>query len=623
MSLFVSLAVFAVAGVGAPPQTAHVTPRPARMVCAESRFTITPKTRILVDAKTRETGRYLADALATQTGVKVTVLQAPKKVPDGSIVLKLDSGLGRLGDEGYSLDVTPKQITMRAPKGAGVFYACQTLRQLLPLKPGDSKPQVPTLSIEDKPRYAWRGSLLDCCRHIWPKAFIKRYIDLLATYKMNVLHWHLTDDQGWRIEIKKYPKLTEIGAWRDQDGKPYGGFYTQNDVKEIVAYAASRHVTVVPEIEMPGHAVAALAAYPELSCTGKPMKVETQWGVFPDVFCVGNEKTLEFLEDVLTEVLALFPSRYIHVGGDECPRDRWKVCPKCQDLMKAQGYKDVSQLQGHFTRRIDAFLTKHGRKLVAWDESLEDGLPTGATIQSWRGIEAGILGAKRGNDVIMSPGYPCYLDYANTPEGLKRAYAYQPTPDVLTPEEAAHVLGIEGNMWTEHTPLESDIDRQVFPRLVALAEVAWSSKEVRDWDDFSARMATEYRRLDAMGVKYYRSPLEAKEIVGRWDPSIVSETPKQMEWDVTKWVKIPGQYEFTFFYTGGAHGLSLVRAALVLDGQSRDMDAHEGFAGVAVRNNVYRLTVGSLEPGQKAILRMLAASDGGTDSSGAVAIRRL
>jgi hexosaminidase len=426
-----------------------------------------------------------------------------------------------LGEEGYELTVAPTSVVLRAPQAQGLFYGVQTFRQLLP--PEAERParnrtkvaktwRIPCTRIIDQPRYPWRGMLLDCCRHFMAKDFVKRYIDLLAYHKMNVLHWHLTEDQGWRIEIKRYPRLTAIGAWRGEGDERHGGFYTQEDIRDIVAYARSRHVTIVPEIEMPGHSVAALAAYPELSCTGGPFKVSTRWGVHEDVYCAGNERTFEFLEGVLSEVIDLFPSEFIHVGGDECPKQRWKACAKCQARMKAEGLRDEGELQSYFIRRIDKFLTGKGRRLVGWDEILEGGLAPNATVQSWRGMSGAVAAAKAGHDVISSPTSHCYLDYAQSREpgeptwmgfiDLKTAYSFEPTPPQLDPEQARHVLGAEGNMWTEHAPQER-VDHQVFPRLCALAEVTWSPAQRRDWKGFQERMKTHYRRLDALGVHYF------------------------------------------------------------------------------------------------------------------------
>ncbi|MFQ5805386.1 MAG: family 20 glycosylhydrolase [Phycisphaerae bacterium] len=505
-----------------------IIPRPADMKVAPGVFQITKSTSILIkspSAEARAIADYLAKWLRDRTGYRVTVRTLSEgESAQGQILLVTAAGHASLGDEYYALRVTPLGVALFAGQPPGLFRGVQTIRQLLPPKSDGAKPdsaaaaltwQIPCVTINDKPRYRWRGMLLDCGRHFMTKEFIKRYIDLLAYHKMNVLHWHLTEDQGWRIEIRKYPKLTEIGAWRGEGDQRYGGFYSQQDIKEIVKYAQSRYVTVVPEIEMPGHSLGALASYPELSCTGGPFKVSTRWGVHADVYCAGDEKTFEFLEDVLSEVLELFPSKFIHIGGDECPKDRWKNCPKCQARMGTEGLKDEHELQSYFIRRIEKFLNAKGRRLIGWDEILEGGLAPNATVQSWRGMRGAIAAATSGHDVVASPTSHCYLDYPQTLQPsapgwmglitLEKIYSFEPTPAELTPAQAKHILGAEGNIWTEHAP-QDRVDHQVFPRLCALAEVTWSPAELRDWDDFSERMKKHYRRLDALGVNYYLPP---------------------------------------------------------------------------------------------------------------------
>jgi len=495
---------------------------------ANEAFPVTPSMAIVVepaDPRVRAVGEYLAERLRLGTGYTMSVEPGDAAAaPEGAILLTTVDADASLGPEGYELTVTPTAAILRAPEPRGLFRGVQTVRQLLP--PGFEKPEarnapdaegftLPCVHITDKPRYPWRGMLLDCCRHFMTKDFVKRYIDLLAYHRMNVLHWHATEDQGWRIEIKKYPRLSEIGAWRGEGNERHGGFYTQEDIKEIVAYAAARYVTVVPEIEMPGHSMAALASYPELSCTGGPFEVSTKWGIREDVYCAGSERTFEFLEDVLSEVIELFPSEFIHVGGDECPKTRWEKCAKCQARIKAEGLADEHELQSYFIRRIERFLNGKGRRLIGWDEILEGGLAPNATVQSWRGMSGAVAAAKSGHDVIVSPTSHCYLDYAQARRpgeptrmgfiDLETAYSLEPTPPELTPDEARHVLGAEGNMWTEHAPQER-VDHQVFPRLCALAEVTWSPADARDWKDFSERMKTHCRRLDALGVTYYLEP---------------------------------------------------------------------------------------------------------------------
>ena len=548
------LGVLCAAPADAFAQTVSIIPRPESVATAEGEFQLNQLTMIEFedgDAEVRAVAEHLALTLRGATGLAVKTTTGPKvehAVPMHSILLVnpgdvmvydiralgSDEALGR---EGYELTVGPDSVSLKAAHASGLFYGVQTLRQLLALRPAPGNAAAPSAGwaipvghVLDRPRLRWRGMLLDCGRHFMPKEVIKRYINLLAYHKLNVLHWHLTEDQGWRIEVKKYPRLTEVGAWRKvtrdseqprQDGSAgasparYGGFYTQDDVREIVAYAKSRYVTVVPEIELPGHCQAALAAYPELSCTGGRFEVSTQWGVHEDVYCAGNDKVFEFLEGVLSEVIELFPSEYIHIGGDEVPKTRWKACPNCQARIKAEGLKDVYELQSWFIRRIEKFLNSKGRRLIGWDEILEGGLAPNATVQSWRGMDGAVAAAANGHDVISSPTSHCYLDYAqgrgvDEPHfmgflPLERCYEFEPIPPQLSDEQARHVLGLEGNVWTEHAPPEL-VDRQAFPRLCALAEVAWSPKEGRDWDDFQRRLSVHYKRLDGLGVRYYVPP---------------------------------------------------------------------------------------------------------------------
>ncbi len=444
-----------------------------------------------------------------------------------ALILDLDRGAEGLGTEGYRLEVSPDGIRITAAAGAGLFYGLQTLRQLFP--PPGSEPggwAIPALAIEDVPRFPWRGLHLDVGRHFFPPEFIKRYIDLMAQWKLNTFHWHLTEDQGWRLQIRKYPRLTSVGSRRREtvlgrnlnpyvgDSTPYGGFYTQDQVREIVDYAADRYVTIVPEIEMPGHSLAALAAYPRLACTPGPFEVGTTWGVFEDIYCP-SEATFTFLENVLTEVMELFPSTFIHIGGDEAPKARWKRSPLAQRIIRREGLKDEHELQSWFIHRIDRFLTAHGRRLVGWDEILEGGLAPGATVMSWRGVAGGIAAAREGHDVVMTPTSHLYFDYyQSTPDSeplanggvlpLEKTYGFEPVPDSLTAEEAGHVLGAQGNVWTEYIPTPAQAEYMAWPRALALAEVVWSPKERRDWNDFRSRLPVSLRLLEAQGVNYRR-----------------------------------------------------------------------------------------------------------------------
>jgi hexosaminidase len=424
--------------------------------------------------------------------------------------------------ESYTLDIDGQAAHLSAPEPAGLFHAVQTLLQLLP---GSGPLRLPRLRIEDAPRFPYRGLHLDVARHFFPVDFIKRYLDLMALHKLNHFHWHLTEDQGWRLEIERFPELTRIGARRAEtmlghhsdtprrrDGRPYGGFYSQDDAREVVAYAGFLGITVIPEIEMPGHSLAALAARPELSCTGGPFAPATDWGVFEDVYCAGKEATFAFLESVLDEVLAIFPGEKIHIGGDECPKTRWRECPDCRARMAAEKLATPEELQSWFIRRIESFLRERGRRLVGWDEILEGGLAPGATVMSWRGTAGGIAAASQGHDVIMCPGTHCYFDhYQAGPEGeplaigglttLEKVYAFEPLAPELGPEAARHVLGGQGNVWTEYMPGTDDVERMVLPRLCALGEVLWSPAAARDWPGFRARLAGHAARLTGLGYR--------------------------------------------------------------------------------------------------------------------------
>jgi hexosaminidase len=430
------------------------------------------------------------------------------------------------GLESYTLTVAPGAVTVTAPRMSGRFYALLTLQQLVESarNANAAAPTIRSVTIADAPRFAYRGLHLDVGRHFQPVEFVKRYIDLMARYKLNTFHWHLTEDQGWRIEIKKYPRLTEVGGCRDEtmvernfepyrgDGVRHCGSYTQDEIREVVAYAAARNVTVVPEIEMPGHSVAALTAYPELGCTPGPFKVMTTWGVSEDIFCP-SERTFEFLQDVLTEVIALFPSKMIHIGGDEAPKTRWKASPLAQDIIKREGLKDEHELQSWFIKRIDRWLAERGRRLVGWDEILEGGLAPGATVMSWRGVSGGIDAAKLGRDVIMSPNSHLYFDYYQGDPRfeplangglitLEQVYGYEPIPEGLNATEAQHILGAQGNLWSEYLKTPAALEFMAYPRAIALAEVTWSPARARDWRSFERRLPAALRSLDRLKVNY-------------------------------------------------------------------------------------------------------------------------
>lgn len=468
------------------------------------------------DSSVNSIAVYLKEILINKGKVAdIQIVNGAAKIKKG-LFLFINKNLSNLGDEGYELNITQNRIDITASHIRGLFYGVQSLRQLLPAefesKTGMKKLglKIPCVEITDIPKFQWRGMLLDCGRHFMDKEFVKRYIDLLAYYKMNTLHWHLTEDQGWRIEIKKYPKLTDVGAWRTEaDGSRYGGFYTQDEIKEVVEYAKQRFVNVVPEIELPGHSVAAIASYPNLSCTGKQIDVETQWGVFKDIYCAGNDTAINFLKDVLTEVMLLFPSKYIHIGGDEAPKYRWENCTKCQNRIKNNTLKDEHELQSLFISQFDEFLSQNGRKLIGWDEILEGGLSKGATVQSWRGMEGAIAAARSGHDAIVSPTSHAYFDYDISNINLEKVYSFNPIPDELNENERKHILGGECNLWSERAPQEK-VDGRMFPRILAMSEVLWTYPEKRNFNEFRKRVQLQYPVLKALGVTYgfEREPLK-------------------------------------------------------------------------------------------------------------------
>jgi hexosaminidase len=506
-------------------------PKPVKLVRLPGWFRFEPTTRINASRDVIAIGKYLQEFLRPAIG-SLALEEIIGGNPQPNAILLTTTGNGEiLGDESYQLQVTPEGIVVRAAEPAGIFYALQTLRQLFPADIERSQKvrghewTIPAVLIEDKPRFKWRGMMLDTARHMYPVEFIKRFIDILALHKLNVFHWHLTDDQGWRIEIKKYPKLTEVGSHREasplpaepekSDGKPYGGFYSQEQIRDVVSYAAGRFVTVVPEIDMPGHSMAALAGYPELGCLGGPYTVPTRWGVKKDVYCAGNERVYAFLEDVLAEVLDLFPGQVIHIGGDEVPKDRWEQCPQCQALIKRQGLKDEDELQSYFVQRIGRFLKSRGRELIGWDEILEGGLPPEAMVMSWRGIEGGVKAASAGHEVVMCPVSHCYFDYRQSWDKedeppaigqeallLEKVYAFNPIPEALSPQAAEHVLGAQGNVWTEYIPTSQQVEYMAYPRGTALAEVMWSSSTSHDFQNFRQRLKIFLGRLRKLGVTY-------------------------------------------------------------------------------------------------------------------------
>lgn len=529
---FICLCVFTLSMLAQAKQSINLVPVPAKIKTLSGEFVIGQNTQIVIS----EDNEQMRNAVATfnslfrrAAGYSLKITKEP--VNSNIIDCKITSSIPN--PEGYKLIINKNKITIEAQTPQGVFYGMQTLRQLLPVqieRPFQSNIdwKVPCLEIEDEPRFKHRGLMLDVCRHFQPKEFVKKFIDMLAYHKMNTFHWHLTDDQGWRIDIKKYPKLAQVGAFRprsmilvrEDNGKitrtwenqRYGNFYTQDEIKEVIAYAEKKFVNIIPEVEFPGHATAALAAYPELSCSGGPFEVEVKYGVFRDIFCT-KELNFEFMENVLTEVADLFPGNYIHIGGDEAPKVRWQNCAHCQERMKKENLKDEHELQSYFIKRIEKFVESKGKRIIGWDEILEGGLAPNATVLSWQGEQGGIAAARQGNDVIMAPTSYAYLDYYQAdpktqPPGiggfvpLWKTYSYDPVPAVLTPQEAKHILGMQGNLWTEYVRTSDHVEYMAYPRGAAISEITWSPKEKKNYDNFKSRIIEQFKRYDAMGWNY-------------------------------------------------------------------------------------------------------------------------
>ena len=492
-----------------------------------------PENNALLQRNAEFLSEYIQQA--TNYAPKTKAIAAGEQVKN-AIVLGLDPSIAN--KEGYVLTTTPEGININGQTENGVFYGIQTLRKSIPAEAKEATILIPAGEIKDEPRFSYRGMHLDVGRHFFPKEFMKKYIDLLALHNMNTFHWHLTDDQGWRIEIKKYPKLTEIGSQRSRtvigrntqeyDNTPYGGFFTQEEAKEIVKYAQERYITVIPEVDLPGHMLAALAAYPEMGCTGGPYEVCPRWGIFEDVLCIGNDQTMQFLEDVMNEIIEIFPSKYVHIGGDEAPRTRWEKCPKCQARIKTEGLKAdknhtaEDRLQSYCMTRIEEFLNSKGRQIIGWDEILEGDVAPNATVMSWRGMEGGIKAAQLGHDVIMTPTSFCYFDYYQTadtkdePLGIggyvpiEKVYSLEPVPAVLTEEQSKHILGAQANLWTEYIHSSEHVEYMVLPRMAALAEVQWTQPEKKDFKDFTKRMARLMKFYQRDGFNYAKNVFDLK-----------------------------------------------------------------------------------------------------------------
>jgi len=546
-------------------QESSITPQPySKKVLTGQPFVFSAATRLIYNNDAAQKTAALFNFYLEKTyGFTLPATPLKKKdtdpgsLPGNAVIFYAvpDATKSQEEEESYEMAVSQKNILIKAA-APGLVHGTMSLLQLLPVEKKFTAVRIPALKIEDKPRFAYRGMHLDAGRHFFPVSFIKKYIDYLAFFKFNYFHWHLTEDQGWRLEIKKYPNLTKTGAWRNgtiigrypgkgNDNTPHGGFYTQEEVKEVVQYAADRFITIVPEIELPGHSSAAIASYSWLSCfqdeptripahmisekskqelkNGRIKLVQETWGVFDDVFCAGKDSTFAFLEDVLDEVMNLFPSKYIHVGGDECPKSNWKRCPRCQARMKAEHLKDEHELQSYFIQRIEKYLNQKGRVLIGWDEILEGGLAPNAVVMSWRGEAGGIEAAKQHHDVIMTPGNPVYFDHSQSENEdsvtiggynpVEKVYAYEPVPGELTAEQAKYILGAQANVWTEYMDNEKKVEYMIFPRISALSEVLWGPKQNRNWDDFEKRIPGLFSRYELWGAGYSKAYFDMKATV--------------------------------------------------------------------------------------------------------------
>jgi hexosaminidase len=512
-----------VAGAKNEDPNLGIIPAPVSIARKAGTFHLTTATRLAATGTEAQQVAGMFNAFLKENygyTLKTTQESAPG---NNSIVLAIRENVAP--KEGYRLAITRKSIAIQGADGPGLFHGLQSLIQMLPVEK-QADYTLPCAIINDYPRFTYRGMHLDCGRHFFPVSFVKEYLDMMARYKFNTFHWHLTEDQGWRIEIKKYPRLTTIGSRRNEtvighnsgkyDGKPYGGYYTQDQIRDVVQYARERYITIIPEIEMPGHSLAALTAYPLLGCTNGPYQVGTKWGVFKNVYCAGKESTFQFLENVLTEVMALFPSHYIHIGGDESPKDQWKTCPYCQKRIKDEGLKDEHGLQSYFISRMEKFLNAHGRDIIGWDEILEGGLAPNATVMSWRGEKGGIAAAKQHHDVIMTPGSWCYFDHAQSRSKkeplniggylpLSKVYGYNPVPPELNTTESKYIIGVQANLWTEYIPSVKQAEYMIMPRMMAMAEVAWTPLKEKNYDNFLLRVPRQLQYLDDKGI-HFRIP---------------------------------------------------------------------------------------------------------------------
>jgi len=627
----------------------NLIPKPQEAEQKTGSFPFSLATTIHAPKQLESLAEYFAKELARPLGAELKFVADGENATTGDISLSLVEGFA---PEAYSLSVTPYKITLKASTPAGIFMGLQTLRQLMPVQAYAQSKQaqrtwsIPCVEIKDAPRFAWRGFMIDSSRHFQPLSELKRMINLMSQYKMNVFHWHIVDGHGWRMESKKYPKLTSIGAWRMQPDYPtkgkterYGGYYSRDEIHELVAYAAERHITVLPEIEMPGHSAAAVASYPRLlACENVdsvgvhhfysyPSKEQRFPAGGADVFCAGKESTFKFIENILEETCELFPSPYIHIGGDEVIKSQWANCSDCKKRMKDEGLKNLNELQSYFIKRAQAILEKKGRKLIGWDEILEGGLPGKSAVMSWRGISGGIAAAKQGKKIVMSPEGALYLDRGQSKSPLHPAhwpgyvpldvvYNFNPIPQVLRDQGKSHlVMGLQGNLWTIFTNTEYLNDLQAYPRLCAIAEVAWTPEHLRSYDDFSKRLETDKKRLDLQGVNYWEEPIT--QTIARWSPEDkIAAAPK---WSIKKYnisdkLESAGTLTISFNFESGAHRLLIKSAKLFKNSKLIAKDIHRGITGSVNSANIYKLKLAEFDPAAKYSIALALSVDSNTPS---------
>jgi len=633
-----------------PALPIQVIPQPSSVTPGKGQFAFSARTHIVASASSQDLAEDLRDYLRPATGFPFAIVRA---ATPGNVSLAIDHSLTRLGPEGYRLEVTRAGIRIRAFAPAGIFYGMQTLRQLLPAdimretRVDGVKWTVPVATIEDTPRFSWRGAHMDVARHFMPKNFVLKFLDLMALHKLNVLHWHLVDDQGWRIEIKKYPRLALVGGKTDYTtfnpvqpmplvSLPEGGFYTQGDIREIVRYAAERFITVVPEIEMPGHSAAAVSAYPEL---GNKQEIEQSGGDTSFMTMSGggtagwdsnynvDDSTIHFLQDVLTEVMQLFPSKFIHIGGDEVDKRPWHYNPKAQARMRDLGLTDENGLQSWFVSQMDKFLAAHGRRLVGWDEILEGGLAPGATVMSWRGMQGGVDAAKAGHDVVMAPGDWTYFDHyqwvAPRLEPLaiggflpiEQVYKFEPVPAELSAVQAQHILGGQAQLWSEFIPQTEQMEYLAYPRLCALAETVWSPKTARDFTDFVSRLKPDLERLKILDV-HFRPLTLLPAPVAHWQAGEAAAAFAERDWDVTAGVASPGQYDAAFMQSGGHGHMEIEWVELRENGNVIQRITRPGTTDWAQRANDYMFGLPSYTAGNRYTIHASVRGVGGTDTFG-------